>query len=264
MIGSLVLTCAFICLTFFAPNVATMEAGAVLIGVPWCVPLLFSQLAILTLRLRADIDIRGVFQVLPLTYIVEVLPLCLRGYMTTCVNLCMVTGQLIGSGILRAFSTRTDEWSYRIPLGLQWVWPVPIIILTFLAPQSPWWLVRHGRIEDAKKSLYQLTSRTCGIPFEADREISLIEATNEHEKFLSTSSSWADCFKGVNLRRTEIVVVAWIIQTFCGFGLVSYSVVFLQRAGLDEKDSFSFNIGIFGLGWIGTLGTLDYFICVSG
>jgi len=37
LIGSLVLTCVFICLTFFAENIATIEAGAVLIGIPWFV-----------------------------------------------------------------------------------------------------------------------------------------------------------------------------------------------------------------------------------
>ncbi|OQD81843.1 hypothetical protein PENANT_c025G07540 [Penicillium antarcticum] len=232
LIGSLLMTCVFICMTFFAENIATIEAGAVLIGIPW-----------------------GVFQTLPLTYIAEVIPICLRGYMATSINLCLVTGQLIASGVVRAFSTRTDEWSYRIPLGLQWAWPLPIIVFTIFAPESPWWLVRQGRVEDAKKSLRRLTSPTCGISIDIDREISIIQATNEQEIFLSNGAGLADCLKGVNIRRTEIAIVAWMIQTLCGFGLVSYAVVFLERAGLSQTNAFSFNIGIFGLGWLGTLGS---------
>ncbi|KAJ5636684.1 MFS transporter SP family general alpha glucoside:H+ symporter [Penicillium longicatenatum] len=175
---------------------------------------------------QANSTHRGVFQTLPLTHIAEVLPLCLRGYMTTSIDLCMVTGQLIAAAVVRAFSTRTDEWSYRLPLGLQWAWPLPIIIFTFFVPESPWWLVRRGRVEDAKKSLSRLTSPTCGIPIDTDREISIIQATNEQEIFLSHGAGLTDCFKRVNIRRTEIVIVAWMIQTLCGFGLVSYAVVF--------------------------------------
>ncbi|KAJ5761282.1 hypothetical protein N7520_008438 [Penicillium odoratum] len=239
LVGSLLLMCCFISLTFFAQNIATIEAGAILIGIPW-----------------------GVFQILPLTYIAEVIPVRLRGYMTTFINLCFVTGQLIGSGVVKAFSTRTDEWSYRLPLAIQWAWPLPIMVFTLFAPNSPWCLVRRGRIEDAKKSLQRLTSSTCGVPIDIDHEISMIQATNEQEMYSNTGTGYMDCFKGVNLRRTEIVSVAWLAQTFCGFGLVSYSVVFLERAGLNQSNSFSFTIGVSGLGWIGTVGSwylLDHF-----
>jgi SP family general alpha glucoside:H+ symporter-like MFS transporter len=40
--------------------------------------------------------------------------------------------------------------------------------------------------------------------------------TNEMEKELLAGISYADLFKGVNLRRTEIVCVTWMIQTLCG------------------------------------------------
>ena len=177
--------------------------------------------------------------------------------MTTFINLCFVTGQLVGSGVVKAFSSRMDEWSYRLPLAIQWAWPLPVILFTIFAPDSPWWLVRRGRIEDAKSSLRRLTSSKCGVPIHIDYEISVIQATNEQEMSLDSGTSYLDCFKGKNLRRTEIVSVAWLAQTFCGFGLVSYSVVFLERAGISESDSFSFTLGVSGLGWIGTVGTFN-------
>jgi hypothetical protein len=40
----------------------------------------------------------------------------------------------------------------------QWLWPVPLIILTYFAPESPWWLVRHGKFEEAEKSVKRLGS----------------------------------------------------------------------------------------------------------
>jgi MFS transporter, SP family, general alpha glucoside:H+ symporter len=67
-------------------------------------------------------------------------------------------GQLIAAGVLRALLNRDDEWAYRIPYALQWMWPVPLICILFFAPESPWWLVRRGRPEDARVALKRLSS----------------------------------------------------------------------------------------------------------
>jgi len=42
----------------------------------------------------------------------------LRHILTTYVNLCWVFGQFVGSGVLRGLLGRTDEWGYRIPVGV--------------------------------------------------------------------------------------------------------------------------------------------------
>ena len=38
----------------------------------------------------------------------------------------------------------------RIPIALQWMFPTPLAILLFIAPESPWWLVRKGRLAEAE------------------------------------------------------------------------------------------------------------------
>lgn len=134
MIGALFAITCFTFVQFFAVNVQMLLAGYILSGLPWYVlayscPLI--HLANATLS-------RGVFQTLTTTYAAEVCPVPLRPYLTTYVNLCWVIGQLIASGILRGFVSGTTEWSYRIPYAIQWVWPVPIAIAAFFAPESPW------------------------------------------------------------------------------------------------------------------------------
>ena len=152
---------------------------------------------------------RGVFQTLAPTYAAEVCPVHLRAYLTTYVNLCWVIGQFIASGVLRAMLSRTDQWGYRIPFALQWMWPIPLAIAIWLAPESPWWLVRRGRLEDAKKSLARLTTRNSPVEFKPDETISMMVHTNEFEKEQMAGTSYLDLFKGVNLRRTEIVCITW-------------------------------------------------------
>lgn len=100
---------------------------------------------------------------------------------------------------------RNDEWAYRIPYALQWMWPVPLIIGVAFAPESPWWLVRRGRIAEAKKSLLRLTSLNRETDFDADETIAMMTHTTALEEKITTGASYLDCFKGTDLRRTEIV-----------------------------------------------------------
>lgn len=54
------------------------------------------------------------------------------------------------------------------------MWPVPLLVGVALAPESPWWLVRKGRYEDAKKALLRLTSTSRETDFDADETIDMM------------------------------------------------------------------------------------------
>jgi SP family general alpha glucoside:H+ symporter-like MFS transporter len=222
-------TVGFVFILFFAPNISTLVAGELLMGIPL-----------------------GVYQTLTVTYASEVCPVSLRAYLTTYVNLCWVFGQLIASGVLKGLATRTDQWAYRIPFAIQWIWPVPIFIGVYLAPESPWWLVRKDRREDAVKSLKRLT-RANSPGFSAEETVSMIIYTNALEKRVETGTSYLDCFKGIDRRRTEIACCVWAAQSLCGAGLMGYSTVFYQRAGLAVSQSFTMSLVQYAIGVIGTL-----------
>ena len=201
---------AFIFIPFFAPNLTVLLVGQILQGLPW-----------------------GVFQTLTTSYAAEVTPVALRPFLTTWVNGCWVVGQLIASGLLRATVTRNDHWAYKIPYAVQWVWPVPIFIGCWFAPESPWWLVRQNRLEDAKRSIRRLAANDREFSeHEADQTVQMMIHTNELEKAAAESSSYWDCFKRTDLRRTEIASVVWVIQIFCGQPLMTMSTYFYVRAGL--------------------------------
>lgn len=222
------ITC-FIFLAFFAHNVEMLEMAEILCGVPW-----------------------GIFQTLTTTYAAEVMPVTLRAYLTTHINLCWITGQLIGSGILRAFVNNSTEWAYRIPFAIQWLWAIPILIGVYFAPESPWWLVRHGRFEDAKHSLLRLISPT-DTAVDVDESIALMKYTYELEKTMIRSDTYLDCFKGVELRRTEIACMSWIIQIFCGSPMFIYSSYFFIQTGLSPDKAFDASIGQYALGFTATV-----------
>ncbi|QKX59838.1 uncharacterized protein TRUGW13939_06980 [Talaromyces rugulosus] len=226
MIGTLVLLCGLIFISFFAQNIQTLLAAEILMGIPW-----------------------GVFQTLTTSYAAEVCPVALRGYLTTYVNMMWGVGQLLATGVLRALLSRTDEWSYRIPFALQWIWPVPLIVGIVFAPESPWWLVRKERFEEARKSLRRLTSAASDN--ELDNTISMLRHSDAIEKELSAGTSYVDCFKGTNLRRTEIACIAWVIQAASGASLMGYSAYFFEQAGLPTTIAFDFSMALYSIAIVG-------------
>lgn len=157
---------------------------------------------------------------------------------------------------------RPDEWSFRIPYALQWMWPVPLIIGVFFAPESPWWLVRKGKIAEAKQSLLRLTSLNRETDFDADETIAMMTHTTALEAKMTTGASYLDCFRGTDRRRTEIVCMCWAMQNLSGNAFSSYSTYFLQQAGLPTSTSYSFAMGQYGINMVGTFGA--WFIMARG
>ncbi|EKD17541.1 uncharacterized protein L3040_006658 [Drepanopeziza brunnea f. sp. 'multigermtubi'] len=235
MFVSLIVMIGMIFIPFFSTNIETFLVGAVMQGIPW-----------------------GVFQTLTTTYASEVAPVKIRAYLTTYVNLCWVFGQLIAAGILKGLLNGTTQWAYKIPFAIQWVWPPLILIGCWFAPESPWWLVRKGRLEDAKKSLLRLTSQGSGVDFNVHDQVMMMKATNELEISMSAGTQYWDCFRRTDLRRTEISSVAWLAQAFCGAVLIGFAVQVYERAGLDDSHAFSLNIGQSGMGAVGTI--LSWFL----
>jgi SP family general alpha glucoside:H+ symporter-like MFS transporter len=66
-------------------------------------------------------------------------------------------GQFISSGTIYATHNWTSDLSYKLPFALQWIWPLPLFILVTLAPESPWFLIRQKRYDEAEQSIRQLS-----------------------------------------------------------------------------------------------------------
>lgn len=224
MICALFSLAMFTFILFFCKSLGMIAVGQALCGMPW-----------------------GCFQGLTVTYASEICPLALRYYLTTYSNLCWLFGQLFSAGIMKNSQNRYphSELGYKLPFALQWIWPVPLMVGIFLAPESPWWLVRKGRMDAARRSLERTLSGK-GIEKEVtiNKELEKIRLTIEKElKLENAEGSYIDCVKDkVNRRRTRIACLAWIGQTTCGSGLIGYSTYFYEKAGVDINMSFTFSI----------------------
>jgi SP family general alpha glucoside:H+ symporter-like MFS transporter len=228
LLASLVTLSAFLFIVFFAPSIGVLTAGELLCGLPW-----------------------GVFASSAPAYASEVLPMSLRVYLTSYTNMCFIIGQLIAAGTLAGLVHRTDEWGYRIPFAIQWVWPAILIPVLSFAPESPWHLVRMGRLEAAEHSLNRLKRQSAGIDVRAT--LATIVHTNDLEVELSAGTSYWDCFRGVERRRTIIAMVAFAGQVLSGSSFAYNSTYFFQQVGLSTSQSYNLNVGGTALALVGTL-----------
>ncbi|KAI0022707.1 general substrate transporter [Xylariomycetidae sp. FL0641] len=224
--------CLFICFNFvifFAERVEVLFAGQLLVGLPL-----------------------GVFNTVGSIYATEVCPMALRGVMTTFVNLCWVIGHLIGAGVLQAMGTRTDQWGFRIPFALQWMWPVPLLVVCFFAPESPWWLVRKRRYEAAEAALNRLSVHDPRV--KNYQTVALMRRTVEIEHGARIGASYPQCFNRHNgsLRRLEICALGYSTHTWGGFILQNYVTYFFTSAGLETTDSYKLSLGCYGIAFVTT------------
>lgn len=230
MAAALVVLSLTVFLAFFAVNMQMVLASQILCGVPW-----------------------GFFQTLSTTYAAEVMPVTLRAYLLSNINLCWVLGQLTSVGILRSLINSDTQWSYRIPFALQWAFALPLLVAVLFAPESPWWLVRQGKSTEAREALLRLTTKGKG-DFNVDETIAMMKHTNELEKYLRNDSmSYWECFKGVDLRRTEVAGMAYVTQQFCGSSLTGWAAYFYEQAGFNVEHSFSLTVGVYAMAVLGAI-----------
>ena len=79
--------------------------------------------------------------------------------------------------------------------------------------------------------------------------------TNELEIQQTAGTTYWDCFKGVDLRRTELTVGTWLIQQTSGSPMIGWGTYFMLQAGLTSASAYSLGVGQSAMGFVGTVGS---------
>ena len=163
----------------------------------------------------------------------EVLPPILRGPVLAFLTIFTLFGQLIGAIVVFTSLNMSGRKSYTVCFASQWPFSVATLIMAVFLPESPTYLVRKNKIDQALKSQIRLD-----VP-NATNTASVIEQLRisiEEERRLS-NSTYADCFKAQNLRRTLIVVFSCVIPQTFGLTLLAKASYFLQIVGMETRTS---------------------------
>ncbi|KAG4431371.1 hypothetical protein IFR05_013152 [Cadophora sp. M221] len=145
-----------------------------------------------------------------------------RAVMTSLFNASWFVGSLIAAGIVVRTSQIDNSWGWRIPSCLQAVPSLIQIIIIFLIPESPRWLITKDRREEAYEILVKYHSEGDRDSLFAKAEMAQIEATMKLE-MESGKQSWIGMFSEKGMRRRTFIAMAMGVFTqFSGNTLIAF------------------------------------------
>ncbi|CAO2655705.1 Nn.00g045080.m01.CDS01 [Neocucurbitaria sp. VM-36] len=222
-ISGLMLLNAFIFVFYFANSLPVMFVSQLLEGIPW-----------------------GIFIANAPAYCSEITPIQLRAPATQMLQMFWAIGAIIVNGVAYHYNAKLDSSAYRIPIALQWMFPTPLAILLFMAPESPWWLVRKGRLQEAEHAIGRLGRRS---KLNLSEAVAMMRRTIELEKSVKEPNH-LELFRGTDLYRTLIVCGVYAAQNLTGNLIANQAVYFFEQAGMSTNTAFALGLITSALQWI--------------
>jgi len=180
-------------------------------------------------------------------YLQECAPPHLRGTMLVMFQFWISLGATIGTVVDNYTATISGRHCYQIPLALLFIVPVVLTILSPFIPDTPRWLISHGKSEEALTALRRLRGDFYHEKMIAE-EFQEIKESWEVEQELARNSSIYDMFRGTDLRRTLLAVAAVCFQAASGsMFLLIYGTYFFLMSGSTHPFQDSIILSCIGL-----------------
>ncbi|CZT50550.1 related to alpha-glucoside transport protein [Rhynchosporium secalis] len=223
-IGGLMALNGFIFVFYFGNSQGMFFASQILEGIPW-----------------------GIFIANAPAYCAEIVPMRLRAPATQMLQMFWAIGAIVVGGITYHYQKQPNSSAYRVPIALQWMFPTPLAILLYIAPESPWWLVRKGRLAEAEKAVSRLGRKSSGDdPKDA---VAMMRRTIDNEKSIK-QPSLVELWKGRDLYRTLIVCGVYASQNLTGNLIANQAVYFFKQAGMTPDTAFALGLITSALQWL--------------
>ena len=128
------------------------------------------------------------------------------------------------------------------------------MVACFFAPESPWYMISNNKLEEAAHILRRCSSNK--TEDELKGTLAMMVHTVEIETQLdneASQTSYLQCFKGTDRRRTEICCMTFMGQLFSGSCFAYTPTYFFQQAGIDNSVSYSIGLGGTAVAFCGTI-----------
>jgi SP family arabinose:H+ symporter-like MFS transporter len=203
-------------------------------------------------RILSGVGIGASSMICPV-YIAEIAPEKWRGRLGSLFQLGIVMGIFITLFVNKTIQGLGNEaWNaatgWRWMLAMEVVPALLFVALLFAVPESPRWLMNHGREDRARHILEKV-----GGPVHAARELASIrEAMGQEEGHFS------ELFTGAFFRPLAAAVVLMACSQFCGINAIMYySTRIFEAAGGSRDAAFTSSM------WVGLINLLFTFVAIA-
>jgi len=162
----------------------------------------------------------GMLSALVPLYQSETAPKWIRGAVVGAYQLAITIGLLIAAVVDNSTSNRNDSGAYRIPIAIQFAWAIILVIGMLILPETPRYLIRSGKLEQAARSLSRLRRLDVDHPALVE-ELAEITANHEYELTLG-KASYFDCFRGNIGKRLFTGCALQALQQLTGVNFIFY------------------------------------------
>ncbi len=151
-----------------------------------------------------------------------------------CWQLVLSVSQIIAAAINRGTESIDSTVAYRVPMGVQLLFPVIMLAGLWWIPESPRWLLRKGKQERAERSL--VTIHREDKSYEPTFDINALQTDIDNEVMLASKSRWLDLIVDpIERRKTIYSAGALIAQQINGIQWFYYfGTVFSRSIGLHD------------------------------
>jgi sugar porter (SP) family MFS transporter len=202
------------------------------------------------------------------SYIAELSVPSIRGILTGLFEILYQIGSLIGFWINYGISQHISESSsasYRIPLGVQLIPAVLLLAGGCLVHESPLWLMRKGKKDQALNTLTSIRKLPIDHPY-IQEDIANIEARLFEEASISESYGTGtmalyrgvlkECTRKGMRNRFLLIFCAFALQNFSGASAINYySPTLFASLGVSDVSLYT---GIYGL--VKAVASIIYYI----
>ncbi|KAL8671441.1 MAG: hypothetical protein Q9168_004070 [Polycauliona sp. 1 TL-2023] len=164
-----------------------------------------------------------------------------RGKLVVIEMILNIAGFSLSNWVTYGFSFVGGPVSWRVPLALQFIFIAVLFGTTPWLPESPRWLIAHGRIEEAETIIADLEATTVDDPWVVT-ESKEIQWAADFER--ENGMSWADLLNGrtgagntCTIRRLLLGAGTQAMQQLAGINVTSYYLptVLVESVKLDNS-----------------------------
>ncbi|KAI1629151.1 general substrate transporter [Exophiala viscosa] len=188
----------------------------------------------------------GFLAITPL-YSAELAPPGLRGLMVGMNGVNIALGYALATYMGLAFYyVENPSAQWRGPLGIALIWPVLMVLVCFILPESPRYLLMKGRVDEAREVVFRLHAIKGDVDNEFARE-EFYQMSKQAELDRTMDPGWLEMFRRPSYRKRTLMAMgfAFIGQSTGVLVLNNYGPTIYAALGYDTLYQL-----IFQCGWI--------------